>query len=353
MYDGCLLSGVLGASLAFLACIVSQHTFHLYIPHITDTSPTDSLLYLPLADATVLTFITPSLSCWVCSKLLKEPFTRLEQLGALISFIGVTLIARPTTFFHSQPPPSADPTPPLPGADTHDGAASSTEKVGVADLNTVNSSQRLGAIFVALTGVLGSATAFVAMRWIGKRAHPLLSVNYFCAIVTVVSAMAMTVLPNVQFLLPADTKEWVYLIFLGCCGFAMQFLLSAGLQHEKSSRATLMTYTQMLFALVFDKLVFGNNPALTSVLGSLLIVGSAIYIALQKESAKQRAEAEKVKMEEGMGANGGTRMEMVEGVKGVRGSRDDERGGLVAGMDGRGGDGEKWDVDGKGGKEER
>lgn len=294
---------------------------------------TDSLLYLPLADATVLTFITPSLVCWVCAKLLKEPFTRLEQLGALISFVGVTLIARPTTFFHHSDPIShARPTTPDGSADR---SIPTPEKVGVADLNTVSNSQRMGAIFVALTGVLGSAMAFVAMRWIGKRAHPLLSVNYFCAIVTVVSALAMTVLPNVKFLLPGDAKEWTYLIFLGCCGFAMQFLLSAGLQHEKSSRATLMTYTQMLFALIFDKLVFGNNPALTSVFGSLLIVSSAMYIALQKESLKQRAEAEKIK-QEGMGASG-ARMEMTESAGAnardrSRSIRDEERG-LVVGID--------------------
>jgi hypothetical protein len=36
-----------------------------------------------------------------------------------------------------------------------------------------------------------------------------------------------------------------------------QFLLAAGLQYEKSSRATNMVYIQMLFALAFDKLVWG------------------------------------------------------------------------------------------------
>ncbi|KAI7153741.1 hypothetical protein KC319_g15122 [Hortaea werneckii] len=40
-----------------------------------------------------------------------------------------------------------------------------------------------------------------------------------------------------------------------------------------------MTYTQMLFALAFDKLVFGHTPDLMSIAGSTLIVGSALYVA--------------------------------------------------------------------------
>lgn len=287
----------------------------------------DSLLYLPLADATVITFVTPSLSCYVCAKLIAEPFTRMEQIGALISFVGVVLIARPTTFFTVQPSP--------PSSSVGDNAGHADplnqKTVGVADLSQVTASQRLTAILVALVGVVGSAMAFVAMRWIGKRASPLLSVNYFCACVTVVSAVAMLILPDVKFMLPSGTREWAYLIFLGCCGFAMQFLLSAGLQHEKSSRATLMTYTQMLFALFFDKLVFGHNPSLASIFGSLLIVSSAIYIALQKESAKQRAEAEKQRQQQAEAS--GNNIEMAATRRRSVSRRDEELGLMAHGED--------------------
>lgn len=45
-----------------------------------------------------------------------------------------------------------------------------------------------------------------------------------------------------------------------------------------------MSYTQMLFALTFDKLVFNHTPGLLSIAGSSLILGSAIVVALQKQS---------------------------------------------------------------------
>ncbi len=68
----------------------------------------------------------------------------------------------------------------------------------------------------------------------------------------------------------------------------MQFLLTAGLAHERSSRATNMVYTQVIFALAFDKLVFNTTPDGWSIVGSSLVLGSALYIAVHKESSKTK-----------------------------------------------------------------
>lgn len=181
-----------------------------------------SLLYLPLADATVITFLAPGLACWACSFLIKEPFTRVEKIGTFVSLIGVIFIARPTTLFQAfrngneAPPaggtgdmvPSGDDTAPDSGSDA-------------SQYDNVTPIQRLTAVGIALLGVAGSVVAFTTIRWIGKRAHPLISVNYFAAWCTIVSIVMQFVLPGVGFLLPADLKEWGYLIFLGVCGFIM------------------------------------------------------------------------------------------------------------------------------------
>ena len=42
-----------------------------------------------------------------------------------------------------------------------------------------------------------------------------------------------------------------------------------------------MVYTQMLFALASDKLVFDSTPGPWSIAGSSLILGSAVYVAVQ------------------------------------------------------------------------
>lgn len=238
-----------------------------------------------MSDATVITFLAPIVACWACSILIHESFTLSEQLAGAISLLGVVLIARPTSLIptHSDPPPAGS------GAANGLPSTNVTRPADLQGLNNVTSAQRLSAVGVALVGVLGAACAYTTIRWIGKRAHPLISVNYFAAWSTIVSIVALLAVPSIGFRLPATSRQWLYLIFLGVCGFVMQFLLTAGLQYEKGSRATNMVYTQMLFALAFDKIFWDTTPGLLSIIGSSLILGSALYIAvLNNRAAEQK-----------------------------------------------------------------
>jgi hypothetical protein len=53
-----------------------------------------------------------------------------------------------------------------------------------------------------------------------------------------------------------------------------------------------MTYTQMLFALTFDKFFFGHSPDWMSIMGSSLILGPAIFVAMQKNVDEPTAVSE-------------------------------------------------------------
>jgi len=181
-----------------------------------------SLLYLPLADATVITFLAPGIACWACSILIKQPFTRIEQIAGLISLVGVILIAKPITLF-TDFANGSDSTPASGNGDAVPMTNATTPAVqaNAANYDSVTPTQRLIAVGIALMGVLGSAAVFTTIRWIGRRAHPLLSVNYFASMCFIVSVVMQATLPGVGFLLPASLKEWGYLIFLGTTGFVM------------------------------------------------------------------------------------------------------------------------------------
>ncbi|KAI9889948.1 MAG: hypothetical protein M1814_004671 [Vezdaea aestivalis] len=226
-----------------------------------------SLVYLPIAEATVLSFLAPMVAGFACSFLINEPFPRLEQIAALFSIGGVGLIA-----VDSPSPESAK-----------NGTANIASRAQSSD---VSSSHRLGAICMAMVGVLGAASAYTTIRWIGKRAHPLISVNYFAVWCTIVSTTALLAVPDIGFKLPSNAIEWTYFVGMGISGFVMQFLLTAGLQFEKSSRANNMVYTLMFFALAADKVIWGTTPSLVSVTGSGLILGSAVYVAVKKDAPK-------------------------------------------------------------------
>ncbi|CAL8581907.1 hypothetical protein XPA_007587 [Xanthoria parietina] len=256
-----------------------------------------SLQYLPLAEATVITFLAPIVACWACSILIHEPFTRSEQIAGPVSLVGVILIARPTSFFS----PDAGETPIATATGDVLPATNATTHSQLTITDHITSGQRLLAVGVALIGVFGAASAYTAIRMIGQRAHPLISVNYFAAWTTLVATAVLLFVPGMDFQLPSGVKQWSYLVFLGVCGFVMQILLTAGLSYEKSSRATNMVYTNMLFALAFDKLVFDATMGSMSILGSSLILGSALYIAVRQDPSKESKTGESTRGDEEVG----------------------------------------------------
>lgn len=242
-----------------------------------------SVQYMALSEATVLTFLSPILSCYACSFFITgETFTRRQQIAGLASLLGVVLIARP--FTSSGAPGEVDPTPP-------DEASASGGEPNSADVY-----HHVLAIGIALIGVLGASFAYVAIRMIGKRAHPLVSVTYFSAWTLIISTVALVAVPSVPFRLPCSLEEWGLLLGLGISGFILQFLLTAGLSYvpppspgakasAHGSRATFMLYTQMLFALLYDKVIWGSTLSPLSWAGSCLILGCAVYVAVVQDGS--------------------------------------------------------------------
>jgi drug/metabolite transporter (DMT)-like permease len=186
-----------------------------------------SLIYLPLADATVITFLSPVIACAVCAYLLKQPFTRLEQIATAISLTGVILIARPTALFSFFQGSPDQPVEVAVGVSTN---STSLEQVTVAN-HLVTAHEKVIAVGVALVGALGGAIVITTLRWIGSRAHPLITVNYFAAMVTCISAILCATVPSIGYAMPGNSKEWGYLLLLGICGFtAVSITIDQALQ---------------------------------------------------------------------------------------------------------------------------
>lgn len=227
-----------------------------------------SLQYLDLSDATVLTFLAPILTGYFGRIFLKEPFLRTELYAGILSLLGVVLIARPQSLFGSESTTAGDAT----------------------DL------QRLAAVGVALLGVLGAAGAYVSIRAIGHRAHPLISVSMFSMYATCVSGIGLIVLRE-PFVFPQTLAGWGEWTVIGVSGFVAQLLMTAGLQRERAGRGASMVYLQMLFAYGFERylslgtstnssIIWGVIPDFWSISGSGLILGGAIWVAIAKSRIK-------------------------------------------------------------------
>lgn len=240
-----------------------------------------SMMYLPLADATVITFLAPGVAGIICYFALREPFTRSEQLATALAMLGVVLIAQPAAFFSN---PSADDPSTSEPPENGNGSSPGMEHETTAE-------ERLIAVGVALLGVLGASGAFTTMRAIGKRAHPLISVNFFgmtCVVICVTTLIFAPIFeidqPFLRWHNPTSFRQCFLLLSLGILGFTMQYLLTSGLAGDKSNRANSMIYTHMLFAASFDRWVFGHRMGFTSFAGCTLILGSAIGVILTKKA---------------------------------------------------------------------
>ncbi|TFK18110.1 hypothetical protein FA15DRAFT_628299 [Coprinopsis marcescibilis] len=236
-----------------------------------------SLQYLSLSDATVLTFLSPLCTAVAGALLLGETLTKGQGLAALTSMLGVILIARPASLFGKAENPDlevpidfASPMMTIP--------------------KEVSPSQRLWAVGVALIGVLGATGAYTSLRAIGKRAHPLHALTSFSTQCVIVASVAMIVRQE-RFVFPTRPEWLAMLAMIGIFGFLGQVLLTLGLQRETASRGSLAVYTQIVFATVFERVFFDIVPSPLSVVGTLLIISSAMYVALMKSPDNKAADS--------------------------------------------------------------
>lgn len=93
--------------------------------------------------------------------------------------------------------------------------------------------------------------------------------------------------PGMSFTMPQGARDWTLLLLLGVLGFVLQFLLTAGLQLDKSPKATSMLYAQIVFALGFDWAIWGVLPGGWSLVGGGIVIVSTLWIALMKTGRKE------------------------------------------------------------------
>jgi len=200
-----------------------------------------ALTKLPLADATVIFYSNPVLTALFAALFLDERLGPAEIAGALMSFGGITLIARPSFLF---------------------GASAS--------------SLHLLYVGVAFVGALCAAGAYAVVRTLRESEHPLVIVFYFPLVATL-GSIPTAGFTDMQW---PTVYEWVLLLGgVGLTAQIAQVLLTNGLHKERAGRAMAMTYLQIVFAAFWGMLFFQEFPDMLSVIGALLVIGGTIVVA--------------------------------------------------------------------------
>jgi len=206
------------------------------------------VVYLPLAEATMLQYLHPMFTALIALIFLREKASLSTLLCMVLCFIGLLVIVRPDF--------------------VNEYLGFST---GTADLSVFG-------IWAAILGALGSACAYVIVRKLSKTEDPTVIVMYFPLV-----ALPGT-LPFLwnSFVMPTGTT-WLLLLAVGVSTQLGQVALTKGMQLEKAARAASYSYLQVVFAIVLGLLIYGETPSLWSLLGACLILAGA-YINVRGSS---------------------------------------------------------------------
>jgi drug/metabolite transporter (DMT)-like permease len=201
-----------------------------------------SLTHLPLADATVIQYLHPTFTALFAAIFLGEALRSSIVFASFVSLMGVVLVAKPGFLLGT----GAGGLPPL-------------------------------ALAAAVGGAFFSGCAYVIVRKLSAREHPLVIVLYFPLVSVPLS------LPTVaNGLVMPEGFEWGLLLFVGCATQAGQVWLTRGLQTLPAARATAISYSQVIFATLWGVLFFAEIPDLWTAIGAALIAGGTLAVSLQR-----------------------------------------------------------------------
>ncbi len=77
-----------------------------------------------------------------------------------------------------------------------------------------------------------------------------------------------------------------YIFLSSICGYIAQTTLVLGLRYEKAAMVSLIESLNVLYAFFVDIVVFGFETNIVSVGGSILAVGSCVYISFFNSKSK-------------------------------------------------------------------
>ncbi len=191
-----------------------------------------ALTHLPLAEATLLSYLHPIFTSILAVRVLGEkPDPRLA-LSIATSTAGVVLVTRPFGLLGADAPP-LDPV----------------------------------AVAVALSGAFFVASAYVGVRQLSRTEHPLVIVLYF-PMIAAPAAFPATLLHGVWPL----GLEWLAIAGVALFAQLGQVWITRGLGLVPAGRATTISYAQIIFAAFFGFVLFGEVPGPATLAGTALIV---------------------------------------------------------------------------------
>ncbi|WP_299115377.1 DMT family transporter [uncultured Winogradskyella sp.] len=124
----------------------------------------------------------------------------------------------------------------------------------------------IGLLYIVVSAIF-TGLVFIIIRKIGSKDHPLIVVNYFMVISTVLSG----VFTYYNWTNPKGA-EWLILLSLGVFGYFGQYYMTKALQESEVNRIAPLKYIEVVFTMLIGLIWLDETYTLLSVLGIILIL---------------------------------------------------------------------------------
>lgn len=195
-----------------------------------------SFKYLPIGTAVSLRYIAPIFAAIFAVFLLKEKLKPIQFLFFLIAFVGVLILKG-------------------------------------FDPNVSNTGMILVISASFFTGLV-----YVFIRKIGQKDHPVVVVNYFMFLATLVGGII-----SVFIWVQPKGWDWVLLTSLGIFGYFGQVYMTKAFQAAATNRVAPIKYTEVIFTILIGVFWFQDDYSIWSFLGLFLIISALIANTLVKK----------------------------------------------------------------------
>lgn len=185
-----------------------------------------SVEYLKIGSAVSLRYLSPIFATLLAVLFLKEKVKHIQWLFFLIAFSGVLIIK---------------------GFDTE-----------------INS---FGLLLIVLSALF-SGFVYVLINKIGLRDHPVVIVNYFMWISTILGG----VLSIFQWTKTPTGIEWGFLLSLGVFGYFGQLFMTKAFQSQATNKVVSLKYMEVIFTMIAGVFIFGDNYPILSILGTVMVI---------------------------------------------------------------------------------
>ncbi len=201
-----------------------------------------AVAYIPLADATAISFLNPVFGMILAIPFLGEKVGRIRWAAAAIAFTGALILLRP-------------------GPETFQVAA-----------------------FLAVGAALAMGMELIFIKKLADREPPLqiLLVNNFIGWILMSTVM-------IPFWTAPTGPQWAVLVALGIMMAAAQTCFINAMARAEASFVTPFSYLTLIFAACYDWAIFSSVPDWITVLGAGIIVSGAALLAWREAVNRSRA----------------------------------------------------------------